>query len=257
MKLFNDVENKRIECKDERYYEIDGNYYPSVTTVLDAYPKGERFNQWLKDLGNNAQEVLERAGEQGSNVHSGIEKLLKGFELNFDEYTLDEWKMILKFKDFYDAVNPQLEAIEHNLVSKLIGVGGTIDLVCSINSVRWLIDFKTSSAIYDNHYVQLATYAAMWNEAYPDQRIEKIACLHLRASTKTKINTSEKIQGIGWKLDEPSESPSELFEIFKHVKAMWHRLNPHARPINLVFPASLKLEKIETKKTPLKKELPF
>ena len=242
VKVFRDDEHNRVEFLDQRFYsDKDGNYFPSVTTVLEAYPKGKRFEQWLKDVGNEADDIVDRAATQGTNVHDAIERLLKGNEVIWEDYTMDEWKMILKFNEFFTQTHPIVEAIEHNLVSVSVGCGGTIDLVCEINGERWLIDFKTSGDIYDNHYVQLATYAVMWNEAYPDERIERIGCLHLRAKTRGPSRDGKNIQGLGWKLEEPSESPSELYEIFKHVKTLWHRLNPNGKPANVVLPARLKI----------------
>lgn len=243
VRVFNDTENQRVEFLDQRFYlHADGNYYPSVTTVLEAYPKGKRFEQWLKDVGNEAEDIVDRAATQGTNVHEAIERLLKGQSLEWINFTLDEWQMILKFKEFFDAAKLVIEGIEVNIVSPTLGVGGTIDLVCTINGERWLIDFKTSSAIYDNHFVQIATYAMMWNEAYPEQRIERIGVLHLRAATRGPSRDGSKLQGSGWKLDEASESPAELFELFKHVKVLWHRINPAAKPMNKVLPSVLRLD---------------
>jgi hypothetical protein len=234
--------NNRVEFLDQRYYEdTDGCFYPSVTTVLDAYPKGKRFEQWLKDVGSQAADIVNRAANQGTNVHNACELLLKGHELSFDNYTLDEWKMILKFGDFYEAFKPDIEAIEYNMVSKKYGVGGTVDIVCIINGQRWLLDTKTASDIYDNHFVQIATYAVMWNDEFVNQKIDRIGCLHLRAKTKGAARDGKTIQGQGWKVEEPGESIDELYDIFKNVKTLWHRLNPNGKPMNMVLPASLKL----------------
>jgi hypothetical protein len=184
--------------------------------------------------------------------------LLKGGRVDWKEYTLDEWKMILRFEEFYKSSNVIIIAAECNIVSTSIGVGGTIDIVCKINGERWLIDTKTSGDIYDNHYVQLATYAMMWNEKYPDERIDRIGCLHLRARTKGPARDGKTMQGLGWKIEEPSESPAELFDIFKHVKVLWHRLNPNERPMNLILPATVELTFIEEKKKEKKvMALPF
>lgn len=241
MKIFNDSIRNRVEFLDERFYQMGDNYYPSVTTILEAYPKGKRFEQWLKDVGNSADDIVERAANQGSNVHIAIEKLVNGEEIQWHDYTLDEWKMILKFQDFFNQVGPEVIGAEITLVSEKIGVGGTIDLVCMIKGERWLIDTKTSGDIYDNHFVQLATYAVMWNEANPDMRIERIGALHLRAKTRGPSRDGKNIQGEGWKIEEPTESPAELFEVFKHVKALWHRLHPNDKPMNMVLPSLIKL----------------
>lgn len=260
VKVFRQDEFNRVEFLDQRFYQdTDGSYLPSVTTVLEAYPKGAYFEQWLKDVGNEADSIVERAAEQGTNVHNAAEQLLKGETVDFVNYTKDEWKMILRFHEFYEQNTPTIEAIEHNLVSKFVGCGGTIDMVCMLNGERWLLDTKTSGGIYDNHYVQLATYAVMWNEAYPTERIERIGCLHLRAKTRGASRDGKTIQGLGWKIEEPKESQAELYEIFKNVKVLWHRLNPVSKPANVVYPATLKLN-VKTVKEKVKKEaisLPF
>jgi hypothetical protein len=243
MRVFNNTQHNRVEFLDERFYKEGDNYYPSVTTVLDAYPKGERFMQWLKDVGSSADDIVGRAAEQGTNVHAACELLIKGENVEWKDYTIDEWKMIIKFKDFWTTAKPtNIEAVEHNLVVPKIGVGGTIDLVCIIDGQRWLIDLKTSGAIYDNHFIQIAVYAAMWNETYPDERIDRIGALHLRSLTKGPDKAGNKLQGHGWKVDEPTESPADLFQIWLHVFALWRRMNPHAKPMNLVLPSSLKLD---------------
>ena len=36
--------------------------------------------------------------------------------------------------------------------------GGTIDLYCTLNGTPTLVDFKTGSGIYDEHYYQLCAY---------------------------------------------------------------------------------------------------
>lgn len=260
IKVFRDTEHNRVEFLDQRFYsDKDGNYFPSVTTVLEAYPKGKRFEQWLKDVGNEADDIVGRAAQQGTNVHDAIEKLLKGAEVDFIDYTLYEWKMILRFQEFHNLCDPIIEAIEHNLVSPAVGCGGTIDLVAMINGERWLIDYKTSGDIYDNHFVQLATYAVMWNEAYPEERIERIGCLHLRSRTRGASRDGKTVQGLGWKIEEPKESPSELYEIFKHVKTLWHRINPDGKPANVVLAAKIKIsvKSHQPKKAKEKIALPF
>jgi hypothetical protein len=39
---------KQITMPDSRYYQRNGDYYPSITYVLGSYPKGKYFEDWLK-----------------------------------------------------------------------------------------------------------------------------------------------------------------------------------------------------------------
>ena len=41
---------KQITMPDSRYYRRNGKYYPSITYVLSAYPKGKHFEDWLKNM---------------------------------------------------------------------------------------------------------------------------------------------------------------------------------------------------------------
>ena len=63
-RLFHNPSAKQITFCDERFYETsEGNFYPSVTTVLDLYPKGKEFNEWLKRNGTDADAIVTMAAD--------------------------------------------------------------------------------------------------------------------------------------------------------------------------------------------------
>lgn len=251
MKVVYNNEIQQITFLDERFYLDDktGNYYPSITTILDVYPKGYGYIQWLKDLGNNADEVLKRAGEQGTNVHNGIEKFLKGEVIEWiegekDNYTLDEWMMITRFIDFYKTYKPKVIAIEQSLVSGKLGYGGTLDLVCELNGEFWYIDFKSGNAIYKSHKLQAVACKELWNEQNK-QKITRIGCLHLKALTRG-ASKNGAIQGEKWKLDEAKvEEHEKLLRLFNHSKDIWNEENPNPMPKNMVYPSKYHLKDYE------------
>ena len=79
---------RQITLQDSRFYQRkEGIFYPSVTTVLSYYPKDKFFETWLKEVGSNADVIMRRAGEEGTQVHTAIEAYLKGEEVNW----LNEW----------------------------------------------------------------------------------------------------------------------------------------------------------------------
>ena len=51
------------------YHDEDGNYFPSATTLLEAYPKPFALIQWMKEMGSKADEIRDNAGRRGSTVH--------------------------------------------------------------------------------------------------------------------------------------------------------------------------------------------
>lgn len=247
MKLFHDNESHQINILDERFYQSDnGEYYPSVTTVLSVYPKGYGFIKWLKDVGSNATQVMEEAGAVGTKIHAAIEDFLKGNELKWmDEegngnYTLIEWQMLMKFHDFWQTYKPTILGVEIELVSDSMRIGGTIDLPCIINGERWLIDHKTSNSIYTTHELQLSAYSMMWNEANPDQKIDRTGVMWLKAATRGADKSGKKIQGAGWQLKEFPRHYTEGFKLYQHCRALWNEENPNYKPKNLIYPDSLK-----------------
>ena len=283
MKIFHNPENKRIDCKDERFYTVnDEDFYPSVTTVLQVYPKGYGFEKWLKENGDDADDILREAGEQGSKVHDGIDRIIKGEEITWtshlvdtfqlrtveshlqfiedknngqlskyikeiDHFTLLEWQMLMRFIDFCKQCDPIFEANEVNLIVEELRLGGTIDIVCYINGERWLIDCKTSNMIHKTHELQLAAYATMWNVKNPDYHIDRVGILWLKAATRGEDKQGKKYQGAGWQLKEFDKSYEENWKLFQHVRAIFDEENPNYKPKNLIYPDRLSLKAINQK----------
>jgi len=247
--IFHKPEAKQINILDSRFYQNeDGQYLPSVTTILDVYPKGFGFNQWLQDVGSNASAVLDRAAKFGSTVHGAAEHLNAGHELKWaDEdgnarFAVDEWKALLKYAEFWKLCTPKLVANEKSLCSDALGYGGTLDMVVTIGGELWLIDIKTSNYLHTTHELQLSAYAELWNDTHPD-KIERTGILWLKASTKTtKIDLERCIfQGNGWQLKTFDRHYSDAFKIFKHVHAIWNEENPNYKPLNQIYPDTIKL----------------
>ena len=100
-------DHKQITLPDGRYYQRNGEYYPSVTYVLSHYPKGKFFEDWLKKVGYSADYIVKKASEEGTQVHEMIEAYLNGEELKFLEhgipmYPTNVWQMFLRFVDWWE-----------------------------------------------------------------------------------------------------------------------------------------------------------
>jgi hypothetical protein len=86
-------------------------------------PKGKFFENWLKDVGHNADIIVRKAADEGTQVHDAIEKYLQGEKISFlnedgySKYSLDVWRMILKFQDFWETYKPTLIESEIHLFS--------------------------------------------------------------------------------------------------------------------------------------------
>ncbi len=256
---FYDTSIQRIDVLDSRFYFHADNpkiFYPSVTTVLEAYPKGWALTEWHKALGFNADIILQRAALKGSNVHDGCYKYVKGELLVFGEmidnkfmanYTFDEWEMICKFVEFWNEFNPELIAAEVTILSDTFKLGGTIDLVFRLMNKEgqfenWILDTKSGNSIYPSHELQIAAYATMWNEKNPDYFISRAGVLHLDALTRGADKKGEKIQGKGWQVKEFDRHYAEAFKTFKHLRAIWDEQNPNYEPKIFSLPGTLQLK---------------
>jgi len=244
MKIFAHENLNRIDVLDERFYTTDNEtYYPSVTTVLDAYPKGAGFREWLKANGAGSDQIVKEAAERGSNVHNAIEHILLGRELKWitngvPAYTLEEWQMICKYLEFHqEYIQPgEQVAAETMLFSKTLRLGGTCDMVAKINGETWLIDFKTSNGLYKTHEIQLAVYKEMWDE-HNSPKIDRYGILWLNSSHRTK----RQFQGIGWQLKEFTDSHEYNLQLYHHTRALWDCENPNYKPRNMSYPNVIKL----------------
>ena len=139
-------DNKQVNVLDQRFYRRDGKYYPSVSSILNYFPKNQFFHSWLKDVGHNSDIIAQKAAGEGTQVHNAVEAFLNGEEINWiDEYgnakyNLDVWRMILKFADFWNTHKPELIATEYHLFSDEYEYAGTADLIVRINGELWLLD---------------------------------------------------------------------------------------------------------------------
>ena len=249
--IIHQEEVHQLNILDDRFYTLDHiSYYPSVTTILEALPDNFGLKVWKKDLGHAADEVLKRAANEGANVHDAIQAYLQGQEVRWVDnngkgYNLSEWTSICRFMEFWDIVKAKVIALEVKVLSVNLRLGGAIDLVCIINGEIWIIDYKTSNYFHDSFWLQVSAYATIWNERYPDYKIQRCGILHLKAETRGPDKTGKSIQGKGWKLYPMDQPYSEEWEFFCTLRKVWDRTNPDYKPKNLKMPDRFKLNAVQ------------
>jgi hypothetical protein len=241
------VEHKgeQINFLDQRFYKTDtGEYYPSVTSILNYYPKNSFFYTWLKDVGHNSDILVKKASDEGTQVHNAIESFLQGEEIKWinndghANYNLDVWKMILKFFEFWNEFKPELVAKETHLLSHEHRYAGTCDLVIKLNNKLWLLDIKTSNSLHTSYYLQLAAYVKAWNETH-EQKIEEAGVIWLKSSKRSL--KEGKLQGNGWEIIQGNKTIDEYFNMFKNIYEIYITENPDQKPLFESYPTSIKL----------------
>jgi len=234
---------KQITMPDSRYYQRNGDFYPSVTYVLGYYPKGKYFEDWLKKVGYSADHIVRKAANEGTEVHEMIEAYLNGEELNFlspkgyPQYDTLVWQMFLRFVDFWEEYKPELIETEVHLFSDELKVAGTCDMVCRIDNELWIIDFKTSNHLQTTYDLQTAVYGKCYEECF-GHTPDRYGVLWLK-SNKRK-GSSGKIQGKGWEMYESTRSQEENLDIFLTVKKLFDLENPTHKPAFTRFRTSAK-----------------
>jgi hypothetical protein len=237
-------DNKQVNVLDQRFYRRDGKYYPSVSSILNYFPKNQFFHSWLKDVGHNSDIIAQKAAGEGTQVHNAVEAFLNGEEINWiDEYgnakyNLDVWRMILKFADFWNTHKPELIATEYHLFSDEHEYAGTADLVVRLFDNIWLLDLKTSNSLHTSYDLQLAAYAQAWNETH-NEKVTHTGILWVKANTRGE-GKGDKIQGKGWELKVVSDIESN-FKMFKNIQEIYKLENPNSKPMTELLPTSVKI----------------
>ena len=237
-------DNKQINVLDSRFYRRNGKYYPSVTSILNYFPKNHFFHSWLKDVGHNSDIIAAKAAGEGTQAHNAIDAFLNGEEIQWiDEfgnakYSLEVWKMILKFAEFWNTYKPELIAGEYHLFSDQHEFAGTADLIVRFQEKLWLLDIKTSNSLHTAYDLQLAAYATAWNETH-NEKIERTGVLWLKASTRGE-GKGDNIQGKGWQL-KVVDNIEKNFKMFQNIQEIYKLENPDFKPMTELLPTSVKL----------------
>jgi len=235
-----DLHKGRIEFIDQRFYLSEkGNYIPSVTSILDAYPKDAGFYKWLKDVGNDADSIRDEAGRRGSVVHELTEKYDAGEEVTFlsndgnPRFKMMEWNMFEKYVEFSTTYNPTILTMEMHMISDNLGFAGTIDRTVNLNGLDMLIDIKTSNQIYPSYWLQLAAYSKLLEEN--NIKVDGVGILWLNAKTRT-TGKGGAIQGPGWQLVTKTMDELEKdWRLFQSTYALWRSMNEDIKPKQISY----------------------
>lgn len=237
--MLTQIKNNQITFTDARFYiDTDGKYYPSATTILEAYPKPYALLQWMKEVGNKSDEIRDAAGDRGSTVHKLTEMydLGENVELLGESgqpmYSMQEWSMFERYVDFSKRFNPVHTNIEQQVISPELGFAGTLDRIAEIEGKKYLLDIKTSNGIYNSYWLQLAAYRHAWF-MNTTQYVDGVAILWLNAKTRTNGKRGD-YQGVGWQMIIKEDTNKE-WELFQAVQKLWLAENENAAPKNFSY----------------------
>lgn len=240
---------KQITFPDSRFYQVDENFYPSVTSILVFWPKPPAFYQWLKDVGRNADEIMREAGNEGTKTHQIIEDLLTFEPIQYTGHkNARTYLDANKFKQFWDQAKPKLLHTEVGVKHDTYMYAGTVDLLLKVKDEIWLLDIKTSNNIHESYYGQLMAYKKGIEddtERFKDiTKIDKVGILWLKAKTRSISKKPDIYQGEGWKLIFVDEE-EKYWQGFLNAYFFYKMYNPEPKPKVLTLPEEIKLEKYD------------
>ena len=159
-----------------RLYETpEGNFYPSITTVLKNRGKEGLF-EWRERVGEDvANYVARTSAARGTAVHHMCEDYLNNFPVDWPDKWKEHEKKFLPFCLFKQLENKVLQKIDNirsqecALFSNKYRVAGRVDCIAEYDGKLSIIDFKTSTKERndewnENYYIQASAYAEMFEE---------------------------------------------------------------------------------------------
>ena len=174
------VDGKRL------YSTPDGNFYPSITTVIGNNAKKQAgLARWRARVGKEkAAAISTRSATRGTNFHSIVEDYLNK-DLNIEEYKETPLPVVMfeQTKKTLDRIS-NIYLQEAALYSDNLEVAGRVDCIADFDGVLSIIDFKTSAEpkreadLYD-YFVQETAYACCLQELYGitvKQLVTIVAC---------------------------------------------------------------------------------
>lgn len=247
-----DEEVKQINLFDERFYRIGDKDLFNVTGWLEAFPKGNGFNQWLKTT-KDPEAVRDEAAQMGSAVHKLIEMTLRGNKAKWSEANnIDVWERYLGWcnfwKDLQDDPNKTLDLegvvkieimpdfTEYIVYNFDIDTAGTVDKNIKLifedkNEKFMILDWKSGNNIYDTAYIQTATYMEIEKRNSGCEMLGRI------------IQVNPTLNKKGYKVYAVDESD---FEYFLTTKKNYIRAFGYPKPKYRIYPTEVELNSIKS-----------
>ncbi len=170
------TKGKKIE--GYRFYEIGGQHYPSITSVLSIRKK-EGLQKWRESIGEKvANWEMNRAARRGKSFHTLVEQYLNNETPSIrDVLPLGLFRLAKPYIDKIDNIR----LLEKIMVSPKLTIAGQVDCVAEYNDKLSVIDFKTANKEriedwIENYFLQCTAYSMMYEETY-GEKIEQIVVL--------------------------------------------------------------------------------
>ena len=186
-----DLELQKKETNGIRLYNLpDGQWVPSITSVTSFYNR-QIFIDWRKRVGiEEANRITKKATARGTDFHEAAQEYLENRDLVWENYLPATRYMFHHATPYLDKIN-NIHAIERTLYSEYLGLAGRVDCIAEYEGELAVIDFKTSSKIkpekwLENYFVQEMFYAAAYYEL-TDIPVTKLITIMVTPNGEEKV----------------------------------------------------------------------
>jgi hypothetical protein len=259
---------------DDRFYRIVFNddfidYYPSVTTKLNASPK-PFLARWRGDVGNREADMrMYDASQKGTRIHYACSLLVDDGVVLYNPFNhphfsqeqikeiqgqvdrevfilqdQDDMWQVAKFKAWLDTVNPGIIGRDLIVADHENREAGTIDFVFSVKAGEYMVAGAKPLVFKEDgvYIVDLKTGNDIHDEHYMqiaayakayDTPVAGGLVIHTNAR-----RTKKGIEGLTTHMRN-GEQMVEDYESFRHIAAIWDRQNPNATPQMVEFPSMI------------------
>lgn len=180
----------KLEFDEGRHqYRVNGSLVPSVTGILQVLAK-PALVPWAAKMCGEYLEANLPVGQPLDEIQKArLIKEMKGAHKRKSEDAADIGTIVHKFAEDYVQgkdpslpINPQAKSAaesfldwmsqhhvrvlhsERRIFSRVHFYAGTVDLIAEVDDVLTIADFKTSSGIYPEMFLQLAAYSIAHEE---------------------------------------------------------------------------------------------
>ncbi len=147
-----------------------GQIVSGVTTILGILNK-PALVPWANKLGLKGIEVgkfVDDKANIGTLAHAKIIGELLGEEVDTADYSSNQIdsadNACLSFYKWQEGHNLKVIDAEKSLVSEVYKFGGQFDILGDVDGRKELLDLKTGSGIYEEHYYQIGGYLILLEE---------------------------------------------------------------------------------------------
>lgn len=198
MKTFNHVgpasELTELESrtgeKGRFYKSPNGNWYPSVTTVV-GHQSIEGIRKWEKRVGwTEAEKIRRTSSWRGTKYHGIVENYIKG---NLEAVKASTGLPAILFRAAREVLDriDNVHVLEAPLYSDDLCVAGRVDCIAEFDDDLAIIDFKTTKELkqeswLEKYFVQEAAYAYMYWER-TGVEVKKLVTLSVAEDGQTQV----------------------------------------------------------------------